>query len=501
MERFGWCYIGCGAIANTTAKEVSKSENNRIVSVWNRTFDKAEVFAKKYGGTAYHTFKEAVNAPEVEGVYIALTADKHVEYMKKCIELHKPVLCEKPFTVNAEEAEEIFELAKKEGVYVSEAMWTWHNEPARRVKTWLDSGKIGTVKDVNCVYAFPMIQFSRSDRLTDPKRLGGAIMDIGIYGLRYCIELFGKPDKIVCKGRVEKGTDREEEIDLYYGGFTAHFRFALDKRGGESFEIIGTKGKIIVPSFHMAKSAVMKGETEDEIKVKDRLYEKEFTNVASEIRSGLKRSVIIEPENTIECMKIMDECRKQMDLVYPCEMKDVDMNVNHIRTISHLGFNCKDIEKSIAFYRDIMGCTEKFTLTYGDAADDIRKKCDVEGKKYPFYLKGMEKMKNTKWSVYMTWTDNTFIELFYVPNARRKRVPNSQFDLNYTHFSLEVSDLKAFRNQILKRGGAPYIDTEIEKGLENTYTMWMHDPDGNRFEIMEYTPESYQVTGHPYQKR
>jgi hypothetical protein len=40
------------------------------------------------------------------------------------------------------------------------------------------------------------------------------------------------------------------------------------------------------------------------------------------------------------------------------------------------------------------------------------------------------------------------------------------------------------------------VKSEIERGLENTYTMWMHDPDGNRFEIMEYTPESYQVVGH-----
>ena len=127
--------------------------------------------------------------------------------------------------------------------------------------------------------------------------------------------------------------------------------------------------------------------------------------------------------------------------------------------------------------------------------EDAKKKCDKKGEKYPLYLQGMKRMAHKKWSVYMSWTDNTFIELFYVPSARNKKIPNSQKDLNYTHFALEVSDLKAFRNQILKRGGAPYIETDIELGLENTYTMWMHDPDGNRFEIMEYTPESYQVTG------
>ena len=94
MSKFGWAYLGVGDIAHGTAKQLRKSENSEIVAVWNRTYEKAEKFAKKFGGTPYHTFEEAVNDPRVEGVYIALTANLHYEYMKKCIELHKPVLCE-----------------------------------------------------------------------------------------------------------------------------------------------------------------------------------------------------------------------------------------------------------------------------------------------------------------------------------------------------------------------------------------------------------------------
>lgn len=498
MNKFGWAYIGCGAIANTTAKEVSNSKDSYIAAVWNRGFAKAEAFAKKYGGTAYRTVEEAITAPNVEGVYIALTADKHAEYIKLCMKHHKPVLCEKPFTVNAKDAEEIFALAKEAGVYVSEAMWTWHNAAAQQVKSWIDAGRIGAVEDVNIVYAFPMIQFSRSDRLTDPKRLGGAIMEIGIYGIRYCVELFGMPNKVECKGHMDHGIDRGETVDLHYNGFTAHIEIALDKKVGESAIIIGKEGTISIPYFHMAKKANIKGKFNDEISVDEKLYAREFANVADEIRSGLKESRIITSENTVNCLKVMDACREQMGLVYPCEM-EVDQQVNLFRTISHLGFNCKDIEKSIAFYRDIMGCKEKFVLTYGDVAADIRKKCDAEGKKYPLYLHGMKRMEKIKWSVYLTWTENTFIELFYVPSAKRKHVPDSGKDLNYTHFSLEVSDLHVFRQQILARGGAPYIDSEIERGIENTYNMWMHDPDGNRFEVMEYTPESFQVVGRTKQ--
>ncbi len=493
MSKFGWAYIGCGSIANTTAKQIFRSENNRIVAVWNRGYEKAEAFAKKYGGKAYRTVEEAINAPEVEGVYIALTANLHGQYIRKCIENHKAVLCEKPFTVNAAEAEELFALAEKEGVYLAEAMWTWHNDTANKVKQFVSEGKIGKITDVQCVYSFPMAK--GDSRLLDPKRLGGALLDIGVYGLRYCLELFGEPERIECKGRVERGVDLGETVNLFYDGFTARCQFGIDKMKGESFTITGTEGKISVPYFHMAWKATMKGTSSEKVKGSFQgLYEREFTNTAAEIREGLKKSRIITPENTLACMRMMDECRRQMGLIYPCEMEE-EPEVQKIKGISHLGFNCKDLEKSIAFYRDILGCTEKFTMTYGDMVNDLKKKAAEKGEKPPFYVKPMEKMSSVKWSVYMSWSENTFIELFYIPRARRSRVPNPADDLNYTHYSLEVSDLQAFRRQVLRRGGAPYIDRDIEMGLDNTWVMWMHDPDGNPFEIMEYTPTSFQVIG------
>lgn len=81
-------------------------------------------------------------------------------------------------------------------------------------------------------------------------------------------------------------------------------------------------------------------------------------------------------------------------------------------------------------------------------------------------------------------------------NAKKRRIPG-QRDLNYTHYSLEVEDIKAYRQEIIARGGAQHLDTEISMGMDNTWQFWMHDPDGNKFEVMEYTPQSYQVVGRP----
>lgn len=490
MRKFGWAYIGCGSIAHTTAKELRKTDDQQIVAVWNRTYEKAERFAKKYGGTAYKTVEEAINAPGVEGVYIAVTADKHAEYMKLCIRHHKPVLCEKPFTINAKEAEDIFAYAAQEGVYVSEAMWTWHNQVALKVKEAVGSGKLGAIQSVECAYAFPMLQFSRNPRLLNPLQAGGALMDIGIYAVRYCYELFGMPKALKCEGRLRSGADLGEKITMQYDGFDANLTVAMDQKVGEYFRINGSVGGVDVPMFHMASKVTLAGKVFTD---KAAHYAVEFSNVAKEIRSGLMESKIIPAQATVDCMKLLDACRQQMGLHFPQETERRPEKMK-IKAISHLGFNCKDLEKSIAFYRDIMGCTEKFTLKYGDIVADVERECATKGKKEPLYLKALRRFADKKWSVYLQWNEESFIELFYAMGASKRRVPGRK-DLNYTHYSLEVEDIRAFRQEIIARGGAQYLDTEITRGLEYTWQFWMHDPDGNKFEIMEYTPESYQVAG------
>ena len=250
MQKFRWAYLGCGDIAQITAKELSDGE---IVAVWNRTPERAQEFVKKFGGIVYETAEDAITAPGVEGVYIAVTANLHADYMKLCIKHHKPVLCEKPFTVNAKQAQEIFAYAAQEGVYVSEAMWTWHNATARQVMDWIHSEAVGKIKNVNCTYSFPMIKFSKKPRHFQAELIAGALLDIGVYCIRYCYELFGMPKNIVCEGRLKDGFDLGEKITLYYDDFQANLIISRDQNHGEKFVVIGEKGNISVPMFHMAK--------------------------------------------------------------------------------------------------------------------------------------------------------------------------------------------------------------------------------------------------------
>lgn len=206
---------------------------------------------------------------------------------------------------------------------------------------------------------------------------------------------------------------------------------------------------------------------------------------------------MISVQHTLDVMEILDDCRRQMGVRYPqdCSLKPKQLADARCKAVSHVGFNVRDIEKSLHFYCDILGCREKFTLTYGDMADDIERENNAMGKKIPFYVSAFRKQADRKWSVYVQLPGcESFLELFDQMGVKKRKAA-THMDMGFTHFSLEVNDIHAFRQNIKDRGGRDYLDTDIKRGLDNTLQMWMHDPDGNRFEIMEYTSESYQLVG------
>lgn len=317
MEKFGWAYLGCGGIAHITATEVVQGGAGRIVSAWNRTPEKATAFVEKFGGTAYPTAEEAILAPGVEGVYIAVNPNMHAELIRLCVKHRKPVLCEKPFTVNAAEAEDILACAKAAGVYVSEAMWTWHNQTALTVRRWLRDGRIGDVKRVYCCFA-PDLRGNA--RLWDPAMIGGSLLDIGVYNIRYCYELFGLPERIACTdGELVGGVDAHEKVVMRYPGFTAELDIGIDLGKPEILEIEGTKGVIRVPDFHEASAATLEADIPERFEDPSLHYAVQFAKVGEEIREGLTSGRNITAQSTIDVMRLMDECREQLGLRYPYE--------------------------------------------------------------------------------------------------------------------------------------------------------------------------------------
>lgn len=319
-NKFKWCFIGTGTLAKKVAKEILASGKHEIISVYTRNLEKGKAFTDRFGGVAYATPEEAMNAEGVQGIYVVTPHSAHYEYTKLAIELGKPVLCEKAFTTDANQAKELFALAKEKGVYVVEGMWTWFAPVAHQVKKWLEEGAFGEIKKVHFNYHMDVRNYA--PRLTDPNLAGGALLDIGVYPITYLYRLFGKPVKVECKGIVENGIDWKEDVYLTFkNGQTYIASVSMrDMKGLEKLRIEGTDASLRLNWYHYANRVTLKkGFLRNEKFSGDGSMLNEFNLVAEEILSGRKESQYVPPQATIDVMEIMDECRRQMNLVYPFE--------------------------------------------------------------------------------------------------------------------------------------------------------------------------------------
>ena len=317
-QEFRWAFIGTGTLAKKVITEITASGRHRVVSAYSRNRENLVSFCEPYGIYAARSVEDAVKNADIDAVYISVTNEVHYEVCRFCIEHGKNVLLEKPFTINARETKELQMLAKTKGVYLAEAMWTWYSDVPNKVREILLSGKLGRIKSVFMSYSKNSIGYA--PRVSDPAKGGGAVLDIGIYPIAYAYRLFGYPKSIICKGDVRDGIDYGEMIEFVYDGFTVKMDISIIESNGEACVIEGENGILVNPGFHYAEPAVLK--TGDEIKIIEgrKGYLQEFDTVADEIRQGKTESTFIPPEMTYDCMRILDECRKQMNLVYPFEI-------------------------------------------------------------------------------------------------------------------------------------------------------------------------------------
>lgn len=317
MEKFHWCFIGVGGLANTVAKQIIGTGRHEIVSCYRRNKEKNEAWAKKYGSKAYDSAAEAIKDPRVDAVYVVTPHSEHFKYAKLALELGKPVLVEKSFTANKKQAEELIAFAKEKNLYLCEAMWTFFPSPMRTVMDWINDGKIGQPKNAESYF---LVYNKNSPRVVDPARAGGAILDLGVYPITINYKMFGMPKEIRCNGIVKNGVDYQERVEMVYDGFSAFANARINSLPYINKAVFaGENGTITVSEAHKAKKAVLKNKDGKVVIKGEGKYINEFDTVAKEIKEGKKESEYISFKSTLDVMSIMDECRRQMNLIYPFE--------------------------------------------------------------------------------------------------------------------------------------------------------------------------------------
>ncbi len=319
-NEFKWAFIGAGTLGAKVAREITASKRHRIVSVYVRNAEKRAAFAGIYGALPAETAEQAIRAEGVDGVYIVTPHTSHYEYAKLALELGKPVLCEKPVSTDAQKVRKLIELSREKGVYFTEAMWTWFSPVANKVREWFDAGEYGELQQFSMTYHMKSINYA--PRVSDPGLAGGALLDVGIYPITYACRLLGKPERVTCRGTLRGGIDVGEEITLAFpcGERCSISTSILDFKGLERMKLIGSKARTDLRFYHSIDRVKLRRKhgRNESFRGKGGMLN-EFDLVAGEIREGLTESRFVPHAATLDVMEVMDECRRQMGLVYPFE--------------------------------------------------------------------------------------------------------------------------------------------------------------------------------------
>ncbi len=325
MKKINWGIIGTGAIAHTFANALSGIKEAKLYGVASRNFDKAQAFAsEKNVAYAYRNYEEMIADPEIDVIYIGTPHTEHYSHTIACILGKKHVLCEKPISINSEETRTMVQLARKNNVFLMEAMWTKFLPVTACVKEWIDSDRIGKIQFMDINFGFAA-ERDYNSRLFNPDLGGGALLDLGVYCIQYATYLKEKlPDKI--QSTMQFGISGIDELTSitfsFEEGGIALLNASVTTGLGSNAVIIGSKGKIVIDNFYMAQKALIYDEEENLIET---YFEPFITNgyeyEVMEVNRCIMEGELESPRNplntTIEMMNLMDSIRKQWNLVYP----------------------------------------------------------------------------------------------------------------------------------------------------------------------------------------
>ncbi len=317
--------LGCGGIAAVLSNTFRAMDGVECYAVASRNMEKASAFAKENGyEKAYGSYEELVSDPAVELVYVATPHSRHFEDMKLCVEHGKPVLCEKAFTMNAKEAEEITKLSREKQVYVAEAIWTRYMPSRKMIDEMIASGIIGTPKMLTANLSYVI---SQKKRIVDPELAGGALLDVGVYGLNFALMHFGNEyEKIESSVMMtDTGVDGQESITIHYqDGKMAVLTHGIYSRSDRKGIIYGDKGYIVVENINNPQSISAYDKEDKLIKtlvVPEQIsgYEYEVEEAIKCIQSGAIENDCMPHKESVFVMQVMDSIRKDWGLVYPKE--------------------------------------------------------------------------------------------------------------------------------------------------------------------------------------
>jgi predicted dehydrogenase len=325
MSNFSWGILGPGGIAQAFAKDLTFIEGHTIGAVGSRSIANAEKFANTFGGTAYGSYEELVADSSIDAIYVATPHPAHHDNVILALNAGKPVLCEKPFAVNAKQAQAMVDAAAKNKVALMEAMWARFLPHYAKVREIVASGVLGPILSIHADHGQRLADQGIA-RLVDPQLAGGALLDLGIYPISFAHMILGNPTSITSKAvMTDRGVDAQTSMIFSYdNGAQAVLTTTMIEQTPCRAVVAGLHGWLEIDRtfYNPASMRVILNDgsvTEYPSAYTGHGLREQAESFKQIVQSGAVESKVLTWKDTVDIMKSMDTVRSQIGLRYPFE--------------------------------------------------------------------------------------------------------------------------------------------------------------------------------------
>jgi len=325
MRKYKWGILAPGNISIKFAKGLKVIPEAELYAVGSRDLGRAQAFADEYGfAKAYGSYKELAEDADVDIIYVATPHPQHEEATILCLENGKAVLCEKPFAANKAQTQRMIDCAIKNKVFLMEAMWSRFLPTFNKVYELIADGAIGNVNHITADFCF-RTDVNPQSRLFAPELAGGSLLDIGVYNIALCSDIFGKkPDKIQSYMDIgTTGVDEKASVMFnYIGGQSALLLSAIRVSTTHEAAIYGDAGYIKLPVYWCGSKLILNnkdGTQEFDLPYEATGYQFEAIEAMECLEKGLLESPRMTLKETLEIMETLDQIRADNNLKYPFE--------------------------------------------------------------------------------------------------------------------------------------------------------------------------------------
>jgi predicted dehydrogenase len=308
------------------APDIAATPGSVLAAVAARDAGRAAVFAAAHGVVrAYGSYRELVEDPDVDVVYIATTHAQHHEQALLALRAGKPVLIEKAFALNARQAREIVAEARGRQLFCMEGMWMRLHPLVQAAVRLARSGRIGNVVGVRADLS-RRFDYDPHGRLYDPGAGGGALLDLGVYPATFAWLVCGQPETVAATGSLAPtGTDVTVGMQWGYAdGRVAQIYCSAAGASPYTGLITGTQGWIRLETrLHRATALTVHTDDGDEViagaPAVGNGFGHEIAEVARCLRADELESPLVPLDDTVAILAVLDEARRQLGVHYPAD--------------------------------------------------------------------------------------------------------------------------------------------------------------------------------------